>query len=172
MLAPAVHRAAVLEHGGATFTAADLDRRSHAVARWLTVRGFAAGDRLAVYLDNRVAFIDIFLACARTGIILVPINILYREREVSHIVADAKPKAVVAAGSLPGLAGYLDARELEDVANEGPDPRNRGGSIGPGAGRSNGPLPAREDGGHPPAKSAPPAIVYTAGTTGPAKRAI
>src|SRR5688572_3688442 len=169
MLAPAVHRAAVLEHGGATFTAADLDRRSQAVAQWLTVRGFAAGDRLAVYLDNRVAFIDIFLACARTGIILVPINILYREREVSHIVADAEPKAVVAAGSVPGLTGFLDVRELEDVANQGPDPRNRGGSIGPGAGRANGPLPAGEDGGHPRATSAPLAIGYTSGPTGAAK---
>jgi malonyl-CoA/methylmalonyl-CoA synthetase len=172
MLAPAVHRAAVLEHGGATFTAADLGRRSHALAQWLTARGFAAGDRLAVYLDNRVAFIDVFLACARTGIILVPINILYREREVSHIVADAQPKGVVAAGTVPGLAGYLDVRELEAVAAQAPDRRNRGGSIGPGAGRSNGSLAPDEDGGHPPAKSAPLAIVYTSGTTGAAKGAI
>ena len=171
MLASAVHRAAVLEHRGATFTAADLDRRSRAVAQWLTARGFVAGDRLAVYLDNRVAFIDLFLACARSGIILVPINILYREREVSHIVGDAEPKAVVAATPVPGVAGYLDVRELEDVANQGPDRRNRGGSNGPGAGRSNGPLPALEDGRYPAAESAL-AIVYTSGTTGAAKGAI
>ena len=172
MLASAVHRAAVLEHGGATFTAADLDRRSRALAQWLTARGFAPGDRLAVYLDNRVAFIDLFLACARTGIILVPINILYREREVSHIVADAGPKAVVAAGPVPGLSGYLDVRELEAVAAQAPDRRNRGGSIGPGAGRSNGSLAPDEEAGHPPAESAPLAIVYTSGTTGAAKGAI
>ena len=151
MLASAVHRAAVLECGGATYTAADLDARSRAVARWLTARGFPAGDRLAVYLDNRVAFIDLFLACARTGIILVPINILYREREVSHIVADAEPKAVVAAGPVPAVREFLDVRELEAVANEAAAAMGNPGSIGPGA---------------------PLALVYTSGTTGTAKGAI
>ena len=171
MLASVVHRAAVLEHGGATYTAADFDARSRAVAQWLTARGFAGGDRLGVFLDNRVAFIDLFLACARTGIILVPINILYREREVSHIVADAEPKAVVAAGPVPAVGDFLDVRAIEAVANEAAAATGGPGSIGPGAGRSIGSLPVQSDHA-PPAESAPLAIVYTSGTTGTAKGAI
>jgi malonyl-CoA/methylmalonyl-CoA synthetase len=171
MLASVVDRAAVLEHGGATYTAADLDARSRALACWLTARGFAAGDRLAVYLGNRVAFIDLFLACARTGIILVPINILYREREVSHIVADAEPKAIVAAAPVPAVDAFLDVREIEAVAHEAVSAMGSHGSIGPGAGRSIGSLPVQKDDPLP-ADSAPLAIVYTSGTTGTAKGAI
>ena len=39
--------------------------------------------------------IDIFLACVKTGIIFVPINILYRDREIAHILSDAEPAALI-----------------------------------------------------------------------------
>jgi malonyl-CoA/methylmalonyl-CoA synthetase len=151
MLASAIHSAAVLEYGGATYTAADVQARSRAVARWLAARGLAAGDRLAVYLDNRPAFIELFLACARSGVIVVPINILYREREVSHIVDDAEPKAIVAAGPVPSVREYIDVREIETAA------------AAPAAVLSD---------DQPPESSAPLAIVYTSGTTGAAKGAV
>ena len=41
--------------------------------------------------------IDLYLACVKLGVIFVPINILYRERELAHILADAEPAAVVSA---------------------------------------------------------------------------
>src|SRR5688572_30085219 len=54
------------------------------------------GDRVAVQLSNRLEYIDLFLACIQSGLVLVPINVLYREREIAHIVADAQPKLIVA----------------------------------------------------------------------------
>jgi malonyl-CoA/methylmalonyl-CoA synthetase len=39
--------------------------------------------------------IDLYLACVKTGIIFVPINILYRDREIAHILLDAEPRAVI-----------------------------------------------------------------------------
>jgi malonyl-CoA/methylmalonyl-CoA synthetase len=35
--------------------------------------------------------IDLYLACAKLGVIFVPVNVLYREREVAHIRNDAEP---------------------------------------------------------------------------------
>ena len=55
-------------------------------------RGLQTGDRLCVYLANCVEMIDLFLACVKLGVIFVPVNILYREREIAHILADAEPK--------------------------------------------------------------------------------
>ena len=49
----------------------------------------------AVYLANRIELIDIYLACVKLGVIFVPINILYREREMSHILSDAEPKRLI-----------------------------------------------------------------------------
>ncbi len=57
---------------------------------------FSAGDRLCVYLANSVEMIDLYLACVKLGVIFVPINILYRDREISHILADAAPRALIA----------------------------------------------------------------------------
>ena len=57
--------------------------------------GFERGDRLAVYLPNCVELIDVFVACVKAGVIFTPINVLYREREIEHIVRDAEPKVVV-----------------------------------------------------------------------------
>ena len=92
-----------LEWNGREYTFGEIDARSHRTAAALASRGFARGDRLCVYLANRIELIDLFLACVKLGVIFVPINILYREREIAHIVADAEPKWTVTERELPEL---------------------------------------------------------------------
>jgi malonyl-CoA/methylmalonyl-CoA synthetase len=84
-----------LEWSGEDFTFGDVERRSNRVANALRSRGFRKGDRLCVYLANRIELIDIFLACVKLGVIFVPINVLYRDREIEHIVRDAEPRALI-----------------------------------------------------------------------------
>ena len=91
---PRAHSIA-LEFEGQEFTFRELDERSNRVARYLLENGFTLGDRLCVYLANRVEMIDLYLACIKLGVIFVPINILYRGREIGHILSDADPAAVV-----------------------------------------------------------------------------
>jgi len=81
-----------LEFNGQQFSFGQLDQRSNQVAHLLLQEGFLAGDRIAIYLENCVEMIDLYLAAIKTGIIFVPINILYKEREIGHIMADAAPK--------------------------------------------------------------------------------
>ncbi len=71
------------------------------MAHALDRRGITQGDRVCVYLANRIEMIDLFLACVKLGAIFVPINILYREREMSHILADAEPKLLITEKELP-----------------------------------------------------------------------
>ena len=80
--------AVALEWACQEYTFADLDRRAARLAHELRARGMAKGDRLAIYLPNRIEYIDLFLACTRLGVIVVPINILYRDREMAHIIND------------------------------------------------------------------------------------
>ncbi len=82
-----------LEWEGTTYTFGELERRSNRVAHALRERGFVKGDRLCVYLANRIELIDLYLACVKLGVIFVPVNILYREREIAHIRNDAEPRA-------------------------------------------------------------------------------
>src|SRR5687767_4945590 len=81
-------------------TFGDLEQRSNRAAHALAARGFERGDRLGFYLSNRPEFLDLFVACVKLGVIVVPINVLYREREISHIVSDAEPKAIIASPEL------------------------------------------------------------------------
>jgi malonyl-CoA/methylmalonyl-CoA synthetase len=97
-----------LEWNGAEFTFGEIGARSDRMAAALAQRGVARGDRVCVYLSNRIELIDIFIACAKLGAIFVPINILYRDREISHIVEDAEPRLMITERELAGLAEFAD----------------------------------------------------------------
>ncbi len=137
-----------------TLTFAALDARAGRMAGELASRGLSRGDRLAVHLPNRIEFIDLYLACARLGVIFVPMNILYKERELRHIVGDAEPKAVVAA--VQNGATYPESTVVWDV-----DELGRAAAT-----REHARMIAPLDG------DAPAMIVYTSGTTGVAKGAV
>lgn len=128
----------------------DVDARSRRMARVLADRGLRREDRLCVYLANCVEMIDIYLACLRLGVIFVPMNILYKEREISHILRDAEPVAVIADGELPGAAATWQVGELARDA-EAAEPAPCGAAL---------------DGDEP------ACIIYTSGTTGASKGAI
>src|SRR5437764_2502344 len=108
-----------LEWAGETFTFGEVERRSNRVANALRARGFAQGDRLCVYLANRVELVDLFLACVKLGVIFVPINILYRDREIAHIVGDAEPRATITEADLP-LTSDDDSRPTADLDGDTP----------------------------------------------------
>src|ERR1700722_10261973 len=85
-----------LESDGRTYTFGQIENHSSRMAEALRRRGIETGDRVCVYLPNCVEMIHLYLACLKLGAIFVPINILYRDREIAHIVADAEPKCVIA----------------------------------------------------------------------------
>jgi malonyl-CoA/methylmalonyl-CoA synthetase len=65
--------------------------------------------------------IDLYLACVKLGVIFVPINILYKEREIAHIVADAEPKLVVASvEEIAGAAAMPAHRPMVSVDGDAP----------------------------------------------------
>jgi malonyl-CoA/methylmalonyl-CoA synthetase len=138
----------------ATLTFGDLEDRSNRLAHLLVGRGLQRGDRLGLFLPNRVEFIDLFLACIKLGIIIVPVNVLYRERELGHILGDAEPKAVVTTRDLavyvPSGAAIWEIDELAAAAASQATARVQCVLNG-------------DD---------PAALVYTSGTTGRSKGAI
>lgn len=139
-----------LEFDGRTFTFGEVDRRSNRMAALLLRRGLRRGDRLCAYLPNGLELIDLYLACVKTGVIFVPINILYRDREIDHILRDAEPKAVVAGSDFPHSTTPW---RVEQLGEEMPA------------------MPLERPQAHLQGDTAA-AIVYTSGTTGASKGAI
>ena len=120
------HRAEqeALEWAGSVYTFGEIDARSNRMARALAARGLTTGDRLCVYVANSIEMIDLYLACIKTGVIFVPINILYRDREMSHILSDAEPKLLITASEIPALleeAALQSGEKLPEAAIDGED---------------------------------------------------
>ncbi|MBZ5578130.1 MAG: AMP-binding protein [Acidobacteriia bacterium] len=139
-----------LEFGGATFTFGEIDSRSNRLAQLLSQRGLKAGDRLCVYLANCMEMIDLYLACVKLGVIFVPINILYRDREITHILTDAEPAALVTDAAIESTVPLWPLAALTREAALQSDQRPR--------------VPLDGD--------APAGIIYTSGTTGTSKGAV
>ncbi|MEQ1946184.1 MAG: AMP-binding protein [Bryobacteraceae bacterium] len=112
-----------LEWAGVTYTFGEIDARSNRMARALQARGFVKGDRLCVYLANCIEMIDLYLACIKLGVIFVPINILYRDREMTHILSDAEPRQLITAAELPALLAEAGTQrpDLAETQLEGED---------------------------------------------------
>ena len=134
------------------YTFGEIDRRANRMARALEARGVGRSDRVCVHLGNCVEFLDLFLACTRLGAIFVPVNVLYREREVAHILGDANPTLTVTAepAILPQGVASTTVDALTSLA----------------AGQQDGRVRARIESDHP------AAIIYTSGTTGRSKGAV
>ncbi len=113
-----------LEWRGTEYTFGEIDARSNRVANAFRASGLVQGDRVCVYLANCIELIDIYLACVKLGLIFVPINILYRERELSHILHDAEPKRYITEAELPALVADAarQSERLEAVPLEGDAP--------------------------------------------------
>jgi malonyl-CoA/methylmalonyl-CoA synthetase len=110
-----------LEFEGRTYTFGEIDARSNRLAQLFVKRGYRPGDRLCVHLANCVEMIDLFLACVKTGVVFVPISILYREREMSYIVKDAEPCAVVSTREIvQGAEGMPDTRPDAGLDGDAP----------------------------------------------------
>ena len=92
-----------LEWKGREYTFEEIDARSNRMAHALRARGLNRESRICVYLPNRIELIDLYLAAVKLGAIFVPINILYREREISQILADAEPHLFVTEAELDAL---------------------------------------------------------------------
>jgi long-chain acyl-CoA synthetase len=72
------------------FTFRDLDRAANRVANALVGMGVQPGDRVALHLENRPEFAEIYQGVMRVGAILVPTNVMYTGPEMEHIVGDSE----------------------------------------------------------------------------------
>jgi benzoate-CoA ligase family protein len=97
---------------GVTTTYADLQRevfRAQGALRALDVR---RGERVALVVDDELAFPVWFLGALRAGVVPVPLSTMLTERDLAAIVGDALAGAVVV--SAP-YAGYVEAMAAADA---------------------------------------------------------
>ncbi len=157
----------LLVAGETRWTFAQTAAIAAASAQALVDAGIKPGDRVALMCSNRPEFLQVYLGCAWLGAIAVPINTALRGFQLSHIFRNSRPALLVVE------AQFVVAIESVEAGVELPP---RTWIIGAAAGAVDArlsalPLPAL--GAAAPAGAVRPgdtvAILYTSGTTGPAK---
>jgi long-chain acyl-CoA synthetase len=92
--------AVALQYFDGSITRRELDELSDGLASGLLAHGFAAGDRLAVYLQNVPQFVISMVAAWKAGGIMVSINPMSRARELSYLLKDSGATVLVSLESL------------------------------------------------------------------------
>jgi long-chain acyl-CoA synthetase len=159
----------VAVHAGGALTYGDLDARSDAFAAALARLGLRPDDAVGLQLPNIPEFLVAYFGILKAGCVVVPMNVLLKERESAFYLADSGARALVTwAGCAGEAAKAASAAGIADLIVAGPV----AGHSAPGISFAEmltpvpGPRPiaVRE-----PADTA--AIVYTSGTTGQPKGA-
>ncbi len=109
VLAGGAERPAITSYNGETgqktvLSYGELDRLSRCLALALIDLGVKPGDVVSLQLPNWWQFNAMHLACARIGAITNPLMPIFRERELSYMLAFAESKVVVAPHSFRGFA--------------------------------------------------------------------
>jgi fatty-acyl-CoA synthase len=141
---------------GEDTTYAELDESSERLAAGLLAAGLRRGDRVATLTANRPEHVEVLFACAKAGLMLVPLNWRLTAPELAHQIADAQPAlALVEDGRAELLAGTgvrvhgIERASLDALAQPGHHAHE---------------APVEDDDGL--------MIVYTSGTAGRAKGAV
>lgn len=152
-------------------TFAGMELHTNRVARALAELGVGRGDRVVLMLPNRPELVASWFASAKLGAVEVPVNPELSGRLLEHVLRNAAPAVVVCEpealprlGELAEILGPCPIVVVDGAAETGPGPA---GPTVPFAELSafadDSPLPC------PAQPEDPMAILYTSGTTGPAK---
>jgi long-chain acyl-CoA synthetase len=88
--------ATALKLGDVTLTYAGLDDLTSRLATFLAERGIEPGDRVGIMLPNVPEFAVAYYAVLRAGAVVVPMNVLLKEREVAFYLSDPEAKLIFA----------------------------------------------------------------------------
>ncbi|MEU9571098.1 acyl-CoA synthetase [Streptomyces massasporeus] len=126
-----------VEYAERTWTYDELDTAVSRAASVLLDQGLTRGDRVGAYGHNSDAYLIAFLACARTGLVHVPVNQNLTGDDLAYIVGQSGSALILTdpdlAARLPGGVRTLALRDADDSllarlpqapAYDGPEPRS------------------------------------------------
>ncbi|WP_426228344.1 class I adenylate-forming enzyme family protein [Pseudarthrobacter sp. DSP2-3-2b1] len=127
------HRIAI-DDRGCTLTYGELERRAAGLAAGLRAAGYVTGDRIATLTGNSSDHVVVFFACAKAGLVLVPLSWRLSPHELSAQLGLADAQLLLVEGDLDALAAA--------TCSLLPQPP-RTAALGPGGVEKSVPAPSR-----------------------------
>ena len=99
---------------------AQFDRLCAQAAAWLAGHGVGAGDKVAVWVVNRIEWLALLFGLARVGATLVAVNTRYRSHELHYILSNSHASMLVLQPSFhkidfPEILRGIDPATLPDL---------------------------------------------------------
>jgi acyl-CoA synthetase (AMP-forming)/AMP-acid ligase II len=152
---------------GPTRTYAEVDRRANRIANALAANGLVPGDRIAVWADDCVEYLETYLAAARGGFVMVPVNSRFTGKEAHYLVDNSEARCLLVSDRLAPVADETFAADdfalVGSFGHERPLKAIGFEDLVRGASEQTPPAPDED---------APFIIAYTSGTTGFPKGAV
>ena len=157
----------MLKDSQRSFTYPQVNKRVNQLAHSLLSLGLSKGHKVAVLLENSIEIVEVFLATAKTGIIVVPINFRLVSAEVEYIAENSDAKAFIVHDEFTSTVDPIKAN-LKNIAADNYI------SVGQGVEGYRGYDEFIENASdsEPPIEVAPEdtwILIYTSGTTGKPK---
>ena len=125
--------------GGRAVSYSELHDRTDRLANALLALGLRTGDRVAAWMEDSVEYVELYVAVAKAGLVMVPINSRLQASEAAYHLTDSGARAIVWSAGLTGGVAELsdeltsglicistdpaaDARSLEELVNAGHGP--------------------------------------------------
>jgi len=86
--------------GDRRFTYAEFNAYVNRLAHGLVGRSYQRGDALALASGNSADFLAVYYACAKLGIVCVPINLGWRPDEVAYVLSHSRARGIVVEAQL------------------------------------------------------------------------
>ena len=106
-----------IDFAGGETTYAELDERSERLGAGLLEAGLVRGDRVATLTGTSPEHVVAFFACAKAGLVLLPLNWRLTPAELRYQLEDAEPAVLLASDEHAAAAASLHERVagLEDL---------------------------------------------------------
>ena len=104
-----------LKDNSRSFTYHETNLRVNRLSHSLLGLGLAKGDKVAVLMENSIEIVEVYLAVAKTGLVIVPINFRLVGREAAYIVNNSDAKALIVHDRFTATVDAIKA-ELKNIS--------------------------------------------------------
>ena len=92
-----------------SLTYAQFEERANRLANAFAGLGLGKGDRVAIYAYNCLEWMEIYAACAKSGVVAVPVNFRLTAPEVRYIIEDCGAAVLLVGAELVDVVASLRA---------------------------------------------------------------
>ena len=86
----------------------ELDLRTNKIAHAFLDMGINKGDKVAVLLNNSIEFMEVYVAAAKMGAVIVPVNFRLVEKEIQYIVNNSDAETFIVQSREPSYINTID----------------------------------------------------------------